>query len=71
MFPVYMTPLSIYDKNVVSSFFKTTTFAVMDEEVKTKILQLKLQRIQELNLKLKQSLLRDRIPTSQASLSYV
>lgn len=41
------------------------------EEVQQRIQQIKLQRLQELNLKLKESLLRKRIPTSQASKSYV
>lgn len=44
----------------------------MDEnDVKYQISQIKLQRIQELNIKLKQSLLRERIPTSEASLSVI
>lgn len=43
----------------------------MEDEVKAKILLIKLQRIQELNFKLTESLIRERIPTSEASLSYV
>jgi hypothetical protein len=43
----------------------------MEDEIKYKIQRIKLQRIQELNLKLKESLLRPRIHTSQACLSYV
>ncbi|WEJ94208.1 Guanine nucleotide-binding protein subunit gamma [Yamadazyma tenuis] len=43
----------------------------MEDDLRSKIQQIKLQRIQELNLKLKESLLRPRVPTSEASLSII
>lgn len=43
----------------------------MEEEIKYEILKVKLRRIQELNIKAKKSLLKERMPTSQSSLSII